>query len=176
MIRSAIIRSDPQKTKRQTKDTELDKDAWQLHRALSELVRVYQFRDRRRIYYYDVPVTQCYAISALVKLGSMTLNRLATELYLDKSTASRVVASLERKGYLRRSVDPGDARALSLEVSKKGVELHCRIEQDLVDEMKKLLADIDPDVRQSTARLFARLARAATARFTQKEKGGARNR
>jgi DNA-binding MarR family transcriptional regulator len=106
----------------------------------------------------------------------MTLNRLAAELYLDKSTASRVADSLEEKGYLRRSIDPGDARALSLEVTKKGLELHCRIEQDLVDEMKKLLVDIDPDVRRSTVRLFARLARTAETRFTQKEKKHARKR
>jgi MarR family 2-MHQ and catechol resistance regulon transcriptional repressor len=131
------------------------------------LVRVYQFRDRKRICYYDVSVTQCYAISALISHGSMTLNGLAAQLYLDKSTASRVVNSLERKGYLRRSIDPRDGRALSLEATKKALALHSRIEQDLLDEMRKLVADIDPDVRQATARLVARLAKAAKIRFSR---------
>lgn len=101
----------------------------------------------------------------------MTLNQLAGELYLDKSTASRMVGSLERKGYIHRSVAADDARALSLTVTKKGLALHSRIEKDLAREMKKLVADVDPDVRQATARLVARLAKAAAARFSQDNKG-----
>ena len=171
IIRGAIIPSDQKTKKDPIKATALEKDAWELHKALSELVRVYQFRDRQRICYYDVSVTQCYAISALVRRGSVTLNKLAAELYLDKSTASRMVASLERKGYIHRSVAPDDARALSLRVTKKGLALHSRIEKDLAQEMKRLVADIDPDIRQATARLVARLAKAATARFSQDNKG-----
>lgn len=151
-------------------NTELDKDAFELHKALSELVRVYQFRDRNRICYYDVSVTQCYAIGALLLHGAMTLNELAAKLYLDKSTASRVIDSLEQKGYVSRLVDPDDGRARILEVTKKGKELHSRIEFDLVNEMKQLLADFDPDVRQATIRLFARLVNAVKIRFSEKTK------
>jgi DNA-binding MarR family transcriptional regulator len=142
---------------------------------MSELVRVYQFRDRTRICYYDLSVTQCHAVAALVARGPMPLNGLASALYLDKSTASRVVDSLERKGYVRRTADPNDGRALRLEVTSKGREIHTRIENDLVDEVKKMLTDFDPDVRQATTRLVARLAKAAKARFSnsgiRKEKG-----
>ena len=165
-----VIPSDQRKIKNSTDISALDKDARELHEALSELVRIYQFRDRTCICYYDVSVTQCHAIAALITHGPMTLNRLAAELYLDKSTASRVVDSLERKGYIRRSVDPDDARALRLEGTMQGQELHSRIEQDLVDEKKKLLADFDPDVRQATIRLVARLANAATGRFCKIKK------
>lgn len=150
------------------KNSELDKDAFELHKALSELVRVYQFRDRNRICYYDISVTQCYAISVLIANGAMTLNELAAKLYLDKSTASRVVDSLEQKGYVTRLVDPQDARARVLEATKKGKALHSRIEFDLVNEVKQLLADFDPDVRQATIRLFSRLVNAVKIRFLEK--------
>jgi len=96
----------------------------------------------------------------------MTLNKLAAEMFLDKSTASRVIDSLERKGYVSRNADPEDARALRLEVTKQGKELHSRIEQDLINEKKELLADFDQDVRQATIRLIASLARAVTTRFS----------
>lgn len=135
------------------------------------MVRVYQFRDRTRICYYDLSVTQCYALSALVVHGPMPLNRLAHILYLDKSTASRVVDSLERKGYVRRKADPKDGRALRLKASPKGHEVHVRIENDLVEEMIKLLDAIDPDVRQATIRLVASLARTAKERFSRVEPG-----
>jgi len=131
------------------------------------LVRVYQFRDRTRICYYDLSVTQCHAVGALVAHGPIPLNGLAAELYLDKSTASRVVDSLESKGYVRRSTDPSDGRALRLEVTRKGREIHSRIENDLVEEMKILLSEIDPDVRQATTRLVARLAKTAKKRFSK---------
>jgi hypothetical protein len=63
-----------------------------LHEALSELVRVYQFRDRDRICCHDISVTQCYALEALLRRGPCGLNELAAELYLDKSTASALSA------------------------------------------------------------------------------------
>ncbi len=150
----------------------LQNDAIELHHAVSELVRVYQFRDRQRICYYDVSVTQCHAIARLVALGSMPLNQLAVELHLDKSTASRVVSALEEKNYVRRTAHASDGRALCLEVTPQGRKLHERIEQDLVVEMEKLLEGFDSDVRQATTRLVARLARAAKERFSVKTATG----
>jgi DNA-binding MarR family transcriptional regulator len=142
----------------------LDADAAELHDALSELVRVYQFRDRDRICCHDISVTQCYALEALVRRGPCGLNELAAELYLDKSTASRVVGTLERKGYLRRASHPDDGRAVVLSITAAGRRLCDRIRTDLVAEAKHLLQDIEPAVRQETARLLLRLARAAAAR------------
>jgi DNA-binding MarR family transcriptional regulator len=142
----------------------LQKDATALHDALTELVRVYQFRDRDRICCHDVSVTQCYAIEALVRRGPSGLGELATELYLDKSTASRVVATLERKGYVRRTPHPEDGRAIVLEVTAAGRRLHGRIRADLVGEARELLSDFEPEVRDGAARLIRRLARAAAAR------------
>lgn len=139
-------------------------DAEALHSALNELVRVYQFRDRDRICCHDVSVTQCYAIDALIRRGPSGLNDLAAELYLEKSTASRVVAALERKGYVTRAAHPRDGRAVVLSVTASGRRLHDRIRKDLVQEAKGLLEDFEPEVRAGAARLILRLARAAAAR------------
>src|SRR3954469_1308194 len=103
--------------RRSKTDASLDSDAESLHDALSELVRVYQFRDRDRICCHDVSVTQCYALEALVRRGPSGLNELAADLFLDKSTTSRVVATLKRKGYVSRSEHPEDKRAVVLEVT-----------------------------------------------------------
>jgi DNA-binding MarR family transcriptional regulator len=149
---------------RATEATRLDADANALHDALSELVRVYQFRDRDRICCHDVSVTQCYAIDALVRRGPSGLNELAADLYLDKSTASRVVATLERKGYVTRDPHPDDGRAIVLSVTPAGRRLHDRIRADLVAEAKDLLGDFEPEVRSGAAGLLQRLARAAADR------------
>src|ERR1700754_3464708 len=99
----------------ETSDPALERDARALYGALSDLIRVYQFRDRDRICCYDVSVSQCYALEEVVRQGGMSLNDLAARLYLDKSTASRVVDSLERKGYVARTPHPSDRRAVLLE-------------------------------------------------------------
>jgi DNA-binding MarR family transcriptional regulator len=145
-------------------ETRLESDATALHEALGELVRVYQFRDRDRICCHDVSVTQCYAIEALIRRGPSGLNELAAELYLDKSTASRVVATLERKGYVTRAAHPEDGRAIVLTATAAGRRLHDRIRKDLVNEARELLGDFEPEVRRGAARLILRLARAAAAR------------
>jgi DNA-binding MarR family transcriptional regulator len=144
--------------------TRLGAQAASLHDALSELVRVYQFRDRDRICSHDISVSQCYALEALLRRGPGGLNELAAELYLDKSTASRVVAALARKGYLRRARDREDGRALLLEVTPAGRRLHHRIRAELVEEARLLLAEFEPAIRQGAPRLLSRLARAAACR------------
>jgi len=153
------------------RDPGLDNDALDLYNAVSELVRAYQFRDRKSICYYDVSVTQCYALGSIITHGPMTLNGLAAELYLDKSTASRVVGALVQKGYVRRSVDPADARALNLEATRKGLDLHSKISEDLIEEMRTLVVDCDPGTRQALARLITLLASAASDRFGSKGGG-----
>ena len=142
----------------------LESDAAALHEALSELVRVYQFRDRDRICCHDISVTQCYALEALLRRGPSGLNELAEDLYLDKSTASRVVATLARKRYVNRAPHSGDGRAVVLTVTPAGRRLYARIRTNLIAETKQLLGDFEPEVRQGAARLIRRLARAAAAR------------
>lgn len=152
-----------------TVDPELERDSADLYDALSNLVRVYQFRDRDRICCYDISVTQCYALEGLVRLGGMTLNDLAAHLYLDKSTASRVVDALERKGFVARTPHPVDRRAVLLEATEAGRVLETKIRDEILVEEQKLLADFPHDMRQAMTQLLSRLARAAAGRI---ETGG----
>jgi MarR family 2-MHQ and catechol resistance regulon transcriptional repressor len=149
---------------RSKSDPKLQEDAERLHSALSELVRVYQFRDRDRICCHDVSVTQCYALEALIRRGPITLGELAAELYLDKSTASRVVGTLERKRYVTRSPHPTDGRAVLVRPTAAGERLYEMIRKDLIEEEKALLRDFEPRVRKAAAEIMARLARAAEVR------------
>lgn len=148
----------------QSNPPSLATDARDLHRVLDDLMRVVQFRDRDRICCHDISVTQCYALRALVEEGPMGLNALAESLFLDKSTASRVVAALERKGHLLRRPDPRDGRAVVLEASDGGRRLYRRIEEELIEEVARSAAGFDPAVRREMVRLLGRLAAAAAAR------------
>jgi MarR family transcriptional regulator, 2-MHQ and catechol-resistance regulon repressor len=148
-----------------SKQTALDRDALALHEAVADLVRVYQFRDRDRICCHDVSVTQCYALETIVEHGPLRLSALADRLFLDKSTTSRVVSTLVRKGYVEQRADAKDGRATTLSATRQGQRLCTRIIDDLVDQQKQLLQDLDPDVRAGVVQVLRRLAYAADARF-----------
>ncbi len=145
--------------------SDLQRDADALQRAVADLVRVYQFRDRDRICCHDVSVTQCYALETLVEHGPMRLGALAALLFLDKSTASRVVNTLVRKGYVESRPDPTDGRALLLHPTRAGRGLCARITSELVEQQRQLLEDMPPEVRTGVVQVIQRLARAADARF-----------
>ena len=149
----------------ETPEATLDRDAADLQAAVADLVRVYQFRDRDRICCHDISVTQCYALETLVDHGSMRLSALAERLFLDKSTTSRVVTTLVKKGYVEQGPDAQDGRAIALSATRKGRNLCARISHDLVGQQKQLLQDLDSEVRTGVVQVLRRLARAADARF-----------
>jgi DNA-binding MarR family transcriptional regulator len=142
-------------------DPELAQDTEELYDALEDLLRIYQFRDRDRICCFDISVSQCYALEGIVRRGSMTLNDLAAYLYLDKSTASRVVDALERKGYAARLPHPSDRRASLLEATPAGRELEEKIRESILAEERQLLSDFTPEIRRSMTVVLRRLSRAA---------------
>lgn len=139
-------------------------DARDLSRALSDLIRVVQFRDRDRACCHDVGVSQCYALGAIVEHGPLAVNDLAAELYLDKSTVSRVADGLEAKGCVVRQRDARDGRVIRLVATPAGQALHAQIQEDLAHEYANLLTDFDPEVRAAMTRLMGRLAVSFAAR------------
>ena len=144
---------------------ETARDALALQAAIADLVRVYQFRDRDKICCYDVSVTQCYALETIVQHGPLRQQALADRLFLDKSTTSRVVGTLIKKGYVEQTADPVDGRALLLQATRRGKTLCSRITGELVDQQEQLLRDLTPDVRAGVIDVIRKLAAAADARF-----------
>ena len=145
---------------------DLEHDAAALQRALTDLMRVYQFRDRDAICCYDISTGQCHGLERLANSGPMSLNELAASLYLEKSSASRLVDGLERKGYITRKPRVDDARYLQLELTHRGRTLHDRIERDLIEERAQVLADLSAAERKLVIESIARLSGAASARVS----------
>lgn len=148
-------------------DAGLAGDARSLHRSLSELIRLVQFRDRDRICCHDVSVSQCYALESVVRTGPLTVNRLADSLYLDKSTTSRLVDGLEAKDYVLRRRHPDDGRAVLVEATAAGRQLHRRIESELIEENRRVLSEMDAELRAAVVPLLDRLVRTAAERIAR---------
>ena len=143
-------------------DEELRSDALALQEALTDLVRAYQFRDREAICCYDVSLGQSHALERLLREGSMTMNDFAAALFLEKSSASRLVDGLVKKGYVTRRQDQNDGRFVRIELTKPGRLLAERLENDLVSERSALLEDFSERERRTIVRALAKLADAVS--------------
>jgi len=104
-------------------------------------------------------------LETLAEYGPMRSSTLAERLFLDKSTTSRVAATLVKKGYVEQRTDDADGRALALQVTAAGRRLYQRITDDLVEQQKHLLQDLDPEVRDGVVKVIRGLTRAADSRF-----------
>ena len=142
---------------------DLERDAAALQRVLTDLLRVYQFRDRDAVCCYDVSMGQSHGLERLANRGPMTLNEFAASLFLEKSSASRLADGLERKGYIRRKPGLEDARYIRLELTRRGRTLQDQIERDLLEERAQVLAGLTSEERKLVIESIARLSGAASA-------------
>jgi MarR family 2-MHQ and catechol resistance regulon transcriptional repressor len=133
-------------------------DANAFSQALGDLIRVVQFRDRDRACCHDLSVSQCYALEAVIQAGELSVNQLAAHLFVDKSTASRVVSGLEARGMVERVPDPSDARRVRLRATRQGLAVHERITVELTGEYRALLERFDPDVAAGMTEMLRLLA------------------
>src|SRR5688572_20466722 len=62
-----------------------------------------------------VPTSEAHAVGELDRAGPLTQGELGRRLRLEKSTVSRLVAQLTRRGWVRRAERGGDARLVWLE-------------------------------------------------------------
>lgn len=139
----------------------LERDAAALHRVMTEFLRVYQFRDRDRLGYYGLTITQHYVLDVLMQRGPLTLNELAAEIRLDKSTLSRVVDGLERKRAAKRIANPADGRSTLIGVTRSGIRSRERAVADRVAENATVLAAFPAAARSQFVALIGQLTHAA---------------
>lgn len=70
-----------------------------------------------------VPVSEAHALTVLTERGPLPQVELARHLQLTKSTVSRLVGQLERRGWVRRSVGEDDARCRLVELTAEGTKV-----------------------------------------------------
>jgi DNA-binding MarR family transcriptional regulator len=67
----------------------------------------------------DVPRNGSYVIGAIARTGA-PLSQIIRELGVSKQAAGQLVDTLVMRGYLDRSVDPGDRRRLTISLTERG--------------------------------------------------------
>ncbi len=126
----------------------LEQQVERLQRNTQELLRKYQMRDRNEISCCGVTVSQCYALDALGENGELTMVQLAKHLFLDKSTATRVIDPLVQRGLVERQSSNRDRREIIVRLTAAGAKLQQRIRAELHTSQRQILERLPVEKRE----------------------------
>jgi DNA-binding MarR family transcriptional regulator len=95
----------------------------------------------------SITMAQCHAIVEIGRAGSISLIDLANLLNLDNSTMSRTVNNLVTIEYVKRELDPGDRRYVTITLTEKGLEQYNTIESNMDVHFSAIYSCIPEDKR-----------------------------
>lgn len=93
----------------------------------------------------DVGLTirQYTTLSVLAMYPRISSAQLARYTFVSPQAANQMVAALERKGFLRRSVDPSNRRCIEVRLTRAGATARARCDE-LVDALEaQVFRDVD---------------------------------
>lgn len=131
----------------------------EIYRALTELARRYQFRNRDEICCYGLTVSQCYALQTLQD-GAHHTGALSGKLGLDISSTTRLVDQLVRKKLVQRKRGVEDGRVRQIELTEAGTKLMARIEKDFSEILETAVKDLPQEVQNLLPQIIRQLNRA----------------
>jgi DNA-binding MarR family transcriptional regulator len=110
-----------------------------------------------------LPVSEAHAMAEIARDGRVRQVELARRLRLEKSTVSRLVTNLVRRGWVRRHTADDDGRGVLLELTGAGVTAAARQAEARRDRLAALLARVPEDQRGAVVAALQTLAEAADA-------------
>lgn len=124
-----------------------------LHSAAIHVLRMVRTEDAS----LGLTAPKLSALSVLVFRGPLPVGALAEAEQVTAATTSRLVADLEARGLVRRTVDPGDARVRWVAATERGVELLHEGRRRRVERLAKAVAgltDAERDLLRDAVRVL----------------------
>lgn len=136
-------------------------DAKQLENLFGEfLLALGLHRPEQMLLGISISLSEGFALMVLNAGAPLSQQALAEQLHLDKSTVSRLVKSLEQKGWVKRVRDLNDTRVFQVHLSKDGQETASCLVKEMTQRHERLLAELKPDEQAALAYGLSALIRA----------------
>ncbi|WP_394836706.1 MarR family transcriptional regulator [Pendulispora rubella] len=117
-----------------------DSFAYHIYRC-ARLLR-YRFTQYTASLGVEVSQEQFFILHKLGQRPGQSQIELGDELFSDRPNLTRMIATMERNGWLRREADPNDARKLRVSLTSQGAAILGRIEAGVMDERKRLFTKL----------------------------------
>jgi DNA-binding MarR family transcriptional regulator len=107
-----------------------------------------------------VPVSEAHALGELARDGALRQNDLAHRLRLEKSTTSRLVTQLIKRGWAERASAPGDGRGVLVTLTPAGVNAAARLAEARAARFSAVLDRVPEGERADVLRALTTLTEA----------------
>ena len=131
-------------------DDALSEAFWAVARQLRE-------RSQETLAPWDITPAHLRALRALRRHGTMRLSELSDHLHIAPRSTTEVVDALEARDLVRRRADPGDRRAILVEVTERGAGVLTEIRATRGDEAGRIFGRLSPAERAELARILSKL-------------------
>jgi DNA-binding MarR family transcriptional regulator len=128
-----------------------------LSEALMAVARQLRERSAETLAPWDITPAHLRALRTLGRHGTMRLSELSDRLQIAPRTATEVVDALQARGLARRRTDPGDRRAILVEVTERGTGMLAEIRAARGTEAGRIFGRLSPADRAKLARILSKL-------------------
>ena len=125
--------------------------------ALMAVARQLRERSAETLAPWDITPAHLRALRTLARHGTMRLSELSDRLQIAPRTATEVVDALQARDLVRRRADPGDRRAILVEVAERGAGVLAEIRATRGAEAGRTFGRLSPRERAELARILSRL-------------------
>jgi DNA-binding MarR family transcriptional regulator len=128
-----------------------------LAEALSAIARQLRARSVETLAPWDITPAHLRALSTLARHGTRRLSELSDHLQIAPRTATEVVDALQARDLVRRRADPGDRRAILVEVTERGAGVLAETRAARRAEAGRIFGRLSLADRAELARLLSKL-------------------
>jgi len=114
---------------------------------ISELCQIVRFCRQDAVFCEDVTFTQFLILDSVAQTGTLNMSELRRVLAVDKSTATRLADPLVRQKMIERSRSKQDSRAVILELTSTGEDVHRKVWECLKGFFDAVSVGIQEDER-----------------------------
>jgi DNA-binding MarR family transcriptional regulator len=106
---------------------------------------------------YDITIEQWVIIANLNRKNGQFQQQLADNTYKNKTSVTRMINALQKKGLVDRIPYPKDLRQKRIFLTKKGVQLYKKLRPLAMQVQEKATQGIEPDEMESCKNILLKI-------------------
>jgi DNA-binding MarR family transcriptional regulator len=109
----------------------------------------------------ELSLGQWIAMNALYHKEEMFQSEFVNEVFDDRPSVARMIASLEKKGLIIKEQDTFDKRKYRIRLTPEGLEIHHKLSDLILEHRKKMYKDLSKDDYLALKEILGKLNRNA---------------